>query len=79
MKKLIAKSIIGKEYMHSRSQAYFADKEDADKICAALNKAKYELKEGECWHVYDFDCSQIAYVEQIISLTKTGEIRLSYI
>ena len=76
MKKLIAKSIVGKEYMHSRSQAYLADKEEADKICAALNRAEYQLKEGECWHVYDYAPS---YVDQIISLTKTGRIKLSYI
>lgn len=78
MRKLIAKTIKGKEYIHSRSQAYFADK-DADKICEALNKVKYQLKDDECWHVYDYDCNQTAYVEQVISLTRTGKIKLSYI
>ena len=78
MKKLIAKTIVGKEYMHSRSYAYFADK-DADKICEALNKAKYKLKKDECWHVYDYDFTQEWYVEQVVSLTKTGKIKLSYV
>lgn len=78
MRKLIAKTIKGKEYMHSRSHAYFAGK-DADKICEALNKAKYKLKNNEYWRVYDYDCSQTAYVEQTISITKTGKIKLSYI
>ena len=78
MRKLIAKTIKGKEYMHSRSQAYFADK-NADKICEALNKAKYKLKDNERWHVYDYDCSQAAYVEQAVSITKAGKIKLSYI
>jgi hypothetical protein len=78
MRKLIAKTIIGKEYMHSRSHAYFAD-ENADEICKTLNKARYQLKEGECWHVYDYDFTQTTYVEQVISLTRTGKIKLSYI
>lgn len=78
MKKLIAKTLIGEEFMHSRSDAYFVDK-NADKICDALNKAKYKLKEGECWHVYDYDFTQEWYVEQIISLTRTGKIKLSYV
>lgn len=78
MRKLIAKTRIGKEYMHSRTHAYFADK-DADKICAALNEARYNLKEGECWHVYDYDFTQEWYVEQVITLTKTGKIKLSYV
>ena len=78
MRKLIAKTIIGKEYIHSRSHAYFADK-DADRICEALNKAKYQLKEGECWYVYDYDFTQEWYVEQVISLTRTGKVKLSYV
>ena len=78
MKKLIAKTRIGKEFMHSRSDAYFVDK-NADRICEALNKAKYKLKEGECWYVYDYDFTQEWYVQQVISLTRTGKIKLSYI
>ena len=78
MRKLIAKTLIGKEFIHSRSHAYFADK-DADDICETLNKTKYKLKEGECWHVYDFDYGQTAYVEQVITLTKTGKVNLSHV
>ena len=78
MKKLIAKTLTGKEFMHSRSDAYFADK-NADRICEALNKAKYKLKEGECWYVYDYDFTQDWYVEQVISLTRTGKIKLLYV
>ena len=78
MKKLIAKTLKGKEFIHSRNDAYFADK-NADKICDALNKANYKLKEGECWHVYDFDYAQTAYVEQTISLTRAGNVKISYV
>lgn len=79
MKKLIAKTLTGKEFMHSRSDAYFTDKKDADKICEVLNKAKYKLNEGECWYVYDYDFMQDWYVEQVISLTRTGKVKLSYV
>lgn len=78
MRKLIAKTLIGKEYLHSRTHAYFADK-DADKICQTLNEAKYHLKDGERWHVYDYDFTQERYVEQVISITKTGKVKLSYV
>jgi len=78
MRKLIAKTLVGKEFMHSRSHAYFADK-DADKICEALNKARYKLKDGECWYVYDYDFTQAWYVEHVISLTRSGKIKLSYV
>ena len=78
MRKLIAKTIIGREFMHSRSDAYFANK-NANRICDALNETKYKLKEGECWHVYDFDYGQTAYVEQVITLTEAGNIELSHV
>ena len=78
MRKLIAKTRIGKEFMHSRSDAYFANK-NANRICDALNETKYKLKEGECWHVYDFDYGQTAYVEQVITLTEAGKVELSHV
>ena len=78
MRKLIAKTIKGKEFMHSRSHAYFADK-DADKICKMLNDTEYQLKDGERWYVYDYDFTQTWYVEQVITLTKAGKIKLSYV
>ena len=78
MRKLIAKTRIGKEFMHSRSDAYFANK-NANRICDALNETKYKLKEGECWHVYDFDYGQTAYVEQVITLTEAGKVELWYV
>jgi hypothetical protein len=77
MRKLIAKTIIGKEYMHSRTHAYVADK-DADKICEALNKAGYQLKNGERWYVYDYGYAP-SYVEQAISLTRAGRLKISRI
>ena len=77
MRKLIAKTIIGKEYMHSRTHAYIVDK-NADKICKILNDSKYMLKKGECWYVYDYGYVP-SYVEQVISLTRAGKLKLSYI
>lgn len=61
MKKLIAKTQEGKEYMHSKTYAFFANT-NAQKIADTLNKHKAELKDGEKWHVYDYDFSQDSYV-----------------
>lgn len=62
--KLIAKTKIGLEYMHSKVQAYFAPNSSARKMCAAMNRIGWNLQGDETWHVYDYDCSMDAYVTQ---------------
>lgn len=44
MKKLIAKAVIGKEYLHSKQNTFFAS-DNAQKIVDILNKNKYKLNE----------------------------------
>lgn len=70
MKKLIAKTVEGKEFMHSKNPAYFATKTSAQKIVDILNKNKYQLKDNEKWHVYDFDYMQTFYTFHKIYLYK---------
>ena len=74
MKKLIAKTQIGVEFFHSKTSAFFVSA-NAEKIIKALNDAKYNLKEGECWHLYDYDFSQDYYVEKRIYMTKSGSVK----
>lgn len=45
MRKLIAKTIEGREYMHSRKSCFFAER-NAKAICDALNAEKYNLNGG---------------------------------
>lgn len=51
--KMIAKTIAGKEYIYSKSSAHAVSNAEAKPICDALNKARYDLKDGEAWHIYD--------------------------
>ena len=52
MKKLIAKTFSGKEYIYFKFDTYQANQKKIDIICNAMNKANYKLKPGEKWHVY---------------------------
>lgn len=52
MKKLIAKTFSGKEYIYSKFDTYQASQQKIDIICNAMNKAAYKLKPGELYHVY---------------------------
>lgn len=74
MKKLIAKTRIGTEYLHSKQHAFFVER-NAQKIADSLNKNKYQLNDGETWHVYDFDYMQQFYVTKQIYMTNTGTIK----
>lgn len=78
MKKLIAKTIKGKEFLHSKTNAFFATEASAQKIADILNKNNYQLKAGELWHVYDFDYMQDSYVDKRLYLYKGG-VKAKYI
>lgn len=53
MAKMIAKTMIGQEYIYSRKSAHSVPKSSAKMICEALNRARYQLKDGETWWIYD--------------------------
>lgn len=50
---VIAKTIKGKEFFLSVHEMYEAPKSSAKKICEIMNHARFRLKEGEVWHIYD--------------------------
>lgn len=69
--KLIAKTREGTEYLHSRSNCYFAHDSSAKKMCEMLNGSRYKLNDSsEKWQVYDFDYSQTLYVEEELFLSR---------
>jgi hypothetical protein len=74
MKKLIAKTLEGKEYFHSREDSFFAFT-NAQKIANILNQNKWKLQEGEKWHVYDYDFMQEDYVMNSIYITNKGQLK----
>lgn len=60
--KLIAKTLIGTEFLHSRKECYFAPAGSAKRMADEMNKIGYKLNDGEKWHVYDYDWSMENYV-----------------
>lgn len=76
MKKLVAKTTIGQEYLHSRQDAFFAST-GADRIASALNKAGYKIGAGEKWHVYDYDCGMETYVFRRVFMSRTGAVKVA--
>jgi len=78
MKKLIAKTKIGTEFFHSTKDCFFASA-NAQRIADILNDNKYQIKDGEKWHVYDFDFSQSYYVDKRIYRSNTGSIKVASI
>lgn len=52
MKKIIAKTISGAEYIYSKLETYQVSNKSADIICQSMNRAKYNLKNNEIWHIY---------------------------
>lgn len=60
---ILAKAIEGKEFLYNPRSAHEVSKAGADYIVQVLNEYRYQLKDGEVWHVYEIDeYDQIAYV-----------------
>ena len=78
MKKLIAKTQEGREFFHSKKDAFFASA-NAQRIVDILNKNQYKLVAGEKWHIYDYDYTQDFYVNCRIFIAKNGHIKVAII
>lgn len=78
MKKLIAKTTIGQEYLYSRSTAHYVPSCSADRICSALNRSRFELHDGETWHVYDVEYGDDLYINQKFYI-RNGRLFSAYI
>ena len=79
MYKIIAKTIDGQEFFYSRKDCYTVSKASCEKICAAMNRAKWQLKEKEKWFVYtvsDFDIKYTNACFQKLNIRK-GRIYIS--
>lgn len=61
MAKIIAKTIVGKEFVYSRKSAHAVSAAGAAEICKTLNENKYKLGEGEKWHVYEIGPWEMEY------------------
>lgn len=75
MKKLIAKTMVGKEFLHCKDNAFFVSA-NAEKIVDALNLHGYQLRENEKWHIYDYDYTQEYYVNRRIFISRDRQIKI---
>ena len=50
---VLAKSLAGQEFLYSAKSAHAVPKTSARKIMDALNKARYDLAEGQVWHLHE--------------------------
>lgn len=78
MKYVLAKSCVGKEYLYSKQMIISVPTSSADIICDALNKSRYQLKEGQVWHKHEEDCVNRDYIFHRATLRK-GKITINYI
>lgn len=61
MKKLIAKSMIGREFSYNRESAMLAPVSSAKAICEELNRIQWHINPGECWSVHDCGAYELEY------------------
>lgn len=74
---IVAITTTGKEFFYNGRTAHKVPRTKADKIADALNAARYGLKYGQAWHVYEIDIYDAAIeyaVCQSFSTTKGGGI-----
>lgn len=50
---VLAKSAEGAEYLYSAKSAHAVPKSSARKIMDALNDARYDLRDGQVWHIHE--------------------------
>jgi hypothetical protein len=52
---VLAKSIEGQEFLYSARSARRVSARSAEKIRDAINAARWNLNEGEVWHLHEVD------------------------
>ena len=78
MKKLVAKTIIGKEYFFSEKYAFYVPQRSAKRIMNTLNVNHVGLKHGEIWHIYNYDWYMDTFVTYKINICE-GKLRVTSI
>jgi len=51
--KVLAIAPVGAEFLYTLSSAHAVPSSSAEKIRSALNAARFRLRDGETWHLYD--------------------------
>lgn len=73
MRKVIAKSIKGKEYLYSRKECYSVSAKKAKLICDTLNRLQWQLKDGETWFIHEIDDIEYKYCNAVFQQFIAGK------
>ena len=76
MKKIIAKTNVGTEYMYYRFTAYQVSNASAEIICQSLNTASWNIADGEKWKVYTVSPDAWKYETIGKMMINHGKIRI---
>jgi hypothetical protein len=76
MKKFVAKSVLGKEYLYSQKCAFIVPNKNAKRIMDTLNANHVALEKGEIWHIYDCNWYDEPYICYKINI-RGGKLRVS--
>lgn len=77
---IIAKTRAGQEFIYSKRNSYSVSKASANRIAEAMNKAQWNIQQGEKWHVYEigeWEKDYMAAGYQRLSIYK-GHIKAHY-
>ena len=61
MKKFVAVTTPGAEYLYRSDTAHYVSRENASRILAALNRSGHMLRPGEKWHLYTDEGQPVPY------------------
>lgn len=61
MKKFVAVTTPGAEYMYRPRTAHYVSRENASRILEALNRSGHLLRPGEKWHLYTDEGQPVPY------------------
>lgn len=78
MKKFVAITNEGSEYMYRTRSAHNVPIAKARAICDLLNRARYELRPGEVWHVYNDESNDPFAAQQRFTFRSGRLVRLGY-
>ena len=61
MKKFVAITTPGAEYVYRSATAHYVSRENASRILDALNRSGHLLRPGEKWHLYSDEGQPVPY------------------
>lgn len=76
VKRFIAIAPKGQEYFYRRSSMIAVPESSAFEIAQALTRERYQIKDGEVWHVYENDNYSNMYIQKQIKRNGTHKISI---